>query len=125
MVFDTSTLARRYLSQAHNALLEGDYGAAKSMAEAAIKLNPGFFQAHNTLGICFSIDKDFVKALACFDASLAIQPNQTEANINRVSVLEILGEQLNLKPLDLKSMPYFGNETMGLAIFVREEENND
>jgi len=125
MFLNTTTLADWYLLQAHSAFAKGDYGAAKSMAEAAIKLNPRYFEAYNTLGICFGIENDCVGAIACFDASLNIEPNQTEANLNRVTALEILGEQLNLKPLDLKSMSAFGNETTGCAIFVREDGNND
>lgn len=96
----------------------------EAMTEVTIKLDTRYFEAHNTLGICLSMDKDFVGALACFDAALKIQPNQIEANFNRVTALEMLGERLNLKPLDPKSMSAFGNETMGCAIFVREDSNN-
>jgi tetratricopeptide (TPR) repeat protein len=125
MFDDNSPSANRYLSQAHDALLQGDFALAKTMAEDALKLNPRSYQAHNALGICFGVLSDYIGALACFDASLNIQPNQTEANINRVATLEMLGKQLNLKPLDPESMSAFGDETMGCAIFVRGDDNND
>lgn len=120
-MFSNASQAERYLSQAHDALIRKDYGFAKMMAEAAVKMNPEFFEAHNTLGTCFIIAGDPLRALACFDASLKIQPNQKEAHFNRVTALEILGQRLNLKPLDLEALPEFGKGTTGLAIFVKEE----
>ena len=124
MFLNTTKLAEQYLLQAHSDIVKGDFVGAKAKAKTAIKLNPRYFEAHNTLGACLSMDKDLVGALACFDTSLKIQPNQIEAKLNRVTALEMLGERLNLKPLDLKSMAAFGNETMGCAIFVREDSND-
>ena len=125
MFLNTTKLAEQYLLQAHSDIVKGDFIGAKAKAKTAIKLNPRYFEAHNTLGACLSMDKDLVGALACFDTSLKIQPNQIEAKLNRVTVLEMLGERLNLKPVDLKSMSAFGNETMGCAIFVKKDNNND
>lgn len=125
MFLNTTKLADQYLLQAHSDIVKGDFVGAKANAKTAIKLNPRYFEAHNTLGACLGMDKDFVGALACFDTSLKIQPNQIEAKLNRVTVLEMLGGLLNLKPLDPKSMSAFGNETMGCAIFVKEDDKND
>lgn len=125
MFLNTTKLADQYLSQTYSDIIKGDFVGAKANAEFAIKLDTSYFEAHNTLGICLSMDKDLVGALACFDTSLKIQPNQIEAKLNRVTALEMLGERLNLKPLDPKSMSAFGNETMGCAIFVKKDNNND
>ena len=125
MFLHTTKLAEQYLLQAHSDIVKGDFVGAKAKAKTAIKLNPSYFEAHNALGICCCLDMDYAGASVCFDTSLKIQPNQIEAKLNRVTVLEMLGERLNLKPVDLKSMSAFGNETMGCAIFVRKDSNND
>lgn len=119
MFSNSSTLAEGYLSQAHIDIAKGDFDTAKLMAEAAIEVNPRYFEAFNTLGICFIKGGDCIRALACFDISLQIQPNQPEANSNKAVALEILGEALGLKPIDPAYMP------LGCAIFVEEDNKND
>ena len=91
MFLNTSKLADWYLSQAHSALAKGDFVEAKANAKAAIKLDPRYFKAYNTLGICFGYANDFVSAIACFDKSIELKPNQTEAQINRITALIMQG----------------------------------
>lgn len=109
-------LANWYLSQAHNALVQKDFAAAKAMAETALSLDRSS-KAFNILGICLRELLDYPLALVCFDESLKIQPDQTEARLNKTTTLEMLGKLLNLKPV-------FGNEIMGCATFVWEKGNN-
>ena len=109
-------LANWYLSQAHNALVQKDFAAAKAMAETALSLDRSS-KAFNILGICLRELLDYPLALVCFDESLKIQPDQTEARLNKTTTLEMLGKSLNLKPV-------FGNEIMGCATFVWEKGNN-
>ena len=90
MFLNTTKLADWYLSQAHSALAKGNFITAKAMAEAAIKLDPSF-EAYNTLGVCFGSANDFKSAIACFDKSIELKPNQTEAQINRITALIMQG----------------------------------
>ena len=66
-------LANWYLSQAHNALVQKDFAAAKAMAETALSLDRSS-KAFNILGICLRELSDYPLALVCFDESLKIQP---------------------------------------------------
>ena len=116
MSINNSQLANWYLSLAQNALAQEDYVAAKAMAETALSLDRSS-KAFNILGICLRELLDYPLALVCFDESLKIQPDQTEARLNKTTTLEMLGKLLNLKPV-------FGNEIMGCATFVWEKGNN-
>ena len=95
MSLDTIKLADQYLSQAHSALAKGNFITAKAMAEAAIKLDPSF-EAYNTLGVCFGSANDFKSAIACFDKSLEMKPDQTEAKVNRSTALIMQGKMARL-----------------------------
>lgn len=95
MSLDTIKLADQYLSQAHSALTKGNFITAKAMAEAAIKLDPSF-EAYNTLGVCFGSANDFKSAIACFDKSLEMKPDQTEAKVNRSTALIMQGKMARL-----------------------------
>ena len=123
MFVNDSQESIRYLFKARKALEQGDFAAAKAHAESVLNLNPSpSYEALNILGICFVEYKEYIEALACFDASLIIQPKQTEARLNRAKALVLLGKRLNLKPLDTGA---FGEETLGCAIFVRGDDKND
>ena len=95
MFDDNSSLANRHLSQAHSALAKGDFITAKAMAEDAINLDPSF-EAYNTLGVCFGSANDFKSAIACFDKSLEMKPDQTEAQVNRSTALIMQGKMARL-----------------------------
>jgi len=95
MFLNTSKLADQYLAQAHSALAEGNFITAKAMVEAAIKLDPSF-EAYNTLGVCFGSANDFKSAIACFDKSLEMKPDQTEAKVNRSTALIMQGKMARL-----------------------------
>ena len=90
MLLHTATLADWYLAQAYNDLATRDYHTTKVKTEAAIKLDPSS-KTYNTLGICFGYANDFVSAIACFDKSIELKPNQTEAQINRITALIMQG----------------------------------
>ena len=98
MFLHTAILTEWYLSQAHSVLDKGNFITAKSMAEAAIRLDPSF-EAYNTLGLCFSSVDDFKRAIACFDKSIEMKPDQTEAQINRITALIMQGERARLNEL--------------------------
>ncbi|MEN9671959.1 MAG: hypothetical protein RL553_224 [Planctomycetota bacterium] len=91
MFLHTAILTDWYLAQAHSALAQGDFVEAKANAKAAIKLAPRYFKAYSTLGICFGYANDFASAIACFDKSIELKPNQTEAQINRITALIMQG----------------------------------
>ena len=95
MSLDTIKLADQYLSQAHSALAKGNFITAKAMVEAAIKLDPSF-EAYNTLGVCFGSANDFKSAIAWFDKSLEMKPDQTEAKVNRSTALIMQGKMARL-----------------------------
>ena len=99
MFLNTTKLADWYLSQAHNALAKGDFIEAKAKAKAAIKLDPRYFKAYNTLGICFGYANDFVSAIVCFDKSIELESNQTEAQIDRITALIMQGGGARLNEL--------------------------
>ncbi len=109
MFDDNSSLANRHLSQAHSALAKGDFITAKSMAEAAIKLDPSF-EAYNTLGVCFGSANDFKSAIACFDKSLEVKPDQTEAKVNRITALIMQGNSARLEELEKGHISVIGKE---------------
>jgi len=126
MFLNTTKLAEQYLLQAHSDIVKGDFVGAKAKAKTAIKLNPRYFEAHNTLGACLSMDKDFVGALACFDASLKIQPNQIEANFNRVTALIMQGNSARLEELEKGHISVIGKElTDVFNNLYKEDSNND
>ena len=95
MLLHTAILTDWYLSQAHSVLDKGNFITAKAMAEAAIKLAPSF-EAYNTLGVCFGSANDFKSAIACFDKSLEMKPDQTEAKVNRTTALIMQGKMARL-----------------------------
>ena len=99
MFLNTTKLADWYLSQAHSALAKGDFVEAKANAKAAIKLDPRYFKAYNTLGICFGYANDFVSAIVCFDKSIELESNQTEAQIDRITALIMQGGGARLNEL--------------------------
>ena len=98
MFLNTSKLADQYLAQAHSALAKGNFITAKAITEDAINLDPSF-EAYNTLGICFGYANDFVSAIVCFDKSIELESNQTEAQINRITALIMQGGGARLNEL--------------------------
>ena len=98
MLLHTATLADWYLPQAYNDSDTRDYHTTKVKTEAAIKLDPSS-KTYNTLGICFGYANDFVSAIACFDKSIELKPNQTEAQINRITALIMQGGGARLNEL--------------------------
>ena len=124
MSLDTIKLADQYLSQAHSALAKGNFITAKSMAEAAIRLDPSF-EAYNTLGLCFSSVDDFKRAIACFDKSIEIKPDQTDAQFYRTAALTMQGMMVRIDELE-------GGQALGIDEVItdviynllKEDSNN-
>lgn len=124
MFLNTTTLADRYLSQAHSALAKGDYGTAKAMAEAAIKLDPSF-EAYNTLGVRFGSANDFKNAIACFDKSIEMKPNQTEAQVNRVTAWIRQGKRARLDELEKGHVSVIDKEVTDMFDKLFKEDRNN
>ena len=124
MFLNTTKLADWYLSQAHSALAKGNFITAKAMVEAAIKLDPSF-EAYNTLGVCFGSANDFKSAIACFDKSLAVKPDQTEAKVNRITALIMQGNRARLDELEKGHISVIGKELTDVFNNLYKENSNN
>ena len=124
MLLHTAILTDWYLSQAHSVLDKGNFITAKSMAEAALRLDPSF-EAYNTLGLCFSSVDDFKRAIACFDKSIEIKPDQTDAQFYRTAALTMQGMMVRIDELE-------GGQALGIDEVItdviynllKEDSNN-
>jgi len=125
MFDDNSSLANRHLSQAHIALAKGDFITAKAMAESALKLNPKSFEAYNTLGVCFGSANDFKSAIACFDKSLEVKPDQTEAKVNRITALIMQGNSARLEELEKGHISVIGKELTDVINNLYKEDRTN
>ena len=125
MFDDNSSLANRHLSQAHSALAKGDFITAKAMAESALKLNPKSFEAYNTLGVCFGSANDFKSAIACFDKSLEVKPDQTEAKVNRITALIMQGNSARLEELEKGHISVIGKELTDVINNLYKEDRTN
>jgi tetratricopeptide (TPR) repeat protein len=81
---------------AHNAkgiqaLEAGRLDDAKNWFVGALKLAPGFSEAHKNLGIVFSRQGDWDRAAAALEFALAINPHYSEARVNLGKVYEHVG----------------------------------
>lgn len=124
MFLNTSKLADQYLAQAHSALAKGDFSTAKAMAEDAINLDPSF-EAYNTLGVCFGSANDFKSAIACFDKSLEVKPDQTEAKANRITALIMQGNSARIEELEKGHISVIGKELTDVFNNLYKENSNN
>jgi len=109
MFLNTTKLADWYLSQAHSALATRDYHTTKVKTEAAIKLDPSF-KTYNTLGICFGMADDLENAIARFTKSIKMNPDHTEAKVNRITILEKMEKRKRLHELEKGHISVIGKE---------------
>ncbi|MBI3607899.1 MAG: tetratricopeptide repeat protein [Nitrospirae bacterium] len=81
---------------AHNAkglqsLEAGQLDAARDWFEGALRLAPGFSEAHKNIGVVFSQLGDWDRAAAAFEFALKINPHYAEARIDLGKVYEHVG----------------------------------
>jgi tetratricopeptide (TPR) repeat protein len=81
---------------AHNAkglqaLDAGQFEAARDWFERALRLAPGFSEAHKNIGVVFARLGDWDRAAAAFEFALKINPRFSEARINLGKVYEHVG----------------------------------
>lgn len=124
MFLNTSKLADQYLAQAHSALAKGNFITAKAITEDAINLDPSF-EAYNTLGICFGYANDFVSAIACFDKSIEMKPDQTEAQINRITALIMQGKMERLHEIAEGHVSGIGKVITDMSDNLLKENSNN
>jgi len=123
MLLHTATLADWYLPQAYNDLTTRDYHTTKVKTEAAIKLDPSS-KTYNTLGICFGMADDLENAIARFTKSIKMNPDQTEAKVNRITILGKMEKRKRLHELE-------GDQVTGVYEIVTDvvynllKENSD
>jgi tetratricopeptide (TPR) repeat protein len=73
-------------------ILRGQYGAALQQLEGAKSSGASPADVENLRGLAILLQGDAKKALASFDAALALQPALSEARFNRALALLRLGE---------------------------------
>ncbi len=61
----------------------GNHGVAREMLEHALRLNPGFADAHHNLGVAMAGLGDSEGALAQYDEALRLKPGVAQIHVNR------------------------------------------
>ena len=81
---------------AHNvkglqSLEAGQFEAARDWFERALRLAPGFSEAHKNIGVVFARLGDWDRAAAAFELALKINPEYSEARVDLGKVYEHVG----------------------------------
>ncbi len=71
---------------------EGKFGEAEPMLKEVAKLNPGYADVHNKLGIIANLQGNLRKASEHFEKALELNPRYTEASLNLAVTYNDLGE---------------------------------
>ena len=71
----------------------GDVPAAVREFRHGLELDPGSVNLHNSLGVCYAVQKDYEHALAEFTAALRLQPDDHMAVYNLGLVQALLGRR--------------------------------
>ena len=116
---------------AHNvkglqALETGQLDAARDWFERALRLAPGFSEAHKNIGVVFARLGDWDRAAAAFEFALTINPRFSEARINLGKVYEHVGRpDLALQEYDRLLQDDPGNTAvLGRTAFLLEERGD-
>jgi len=72
---------------------QGDVPAAVREFRHGLELDPGSVNLHNSLGVCYAVQKDYEHALAEFTAALRLQPDDHMAVYNLGLVQALLGRR--------------------------------
>lgn len=70
-----------------------DIAGAMIEYERGLRLDPGNENLHNSLGVCYGIQGDQEKAMACFEKTLAINPSEIMAIYNTGYLHQLGGRQ--------------------------------
>jgi tetratricopeptide (TPR) repeat protein len=71
---------------------EGKFTEAEPVLREVIKINPGYADVHNKLGVISNLNGDLGKAAEHFEKSLEINPRYTEASLNLAVTYNDMGE---------------------------------
>ncbi|MBU6377397.1 MAG: tetratricopeptide repeat protein [Gammaproteobacteria bacterium] len=73
-------------------LAEGDAETARTLIDRAVRLHPGYAEAHLNLGSVYRALGQPREALACYDTALSLRSDLVDAHYNRGLVLHESGE---------------------------------
>jgi tetratricopeptide (TPR) repeat protein len=92
-VISEETVVAMYMNnRAAEALVRGDLDSAYAWAREAMRNEPGFMSAHNTLGVVYMRHGNLAQAGEVFDSVLRREPENTRAMSNLASVYQQQGK---------------------------------
>ncbi len=102
---------------------QGSVAEAKQKIEQQLQQNPNSVEGWNLLGIIYTSQRDFAKALDAYQRALAIEPKSTKTrnNLGNVYVAQqnlALAEQEFRKALQLDPANSDGNYNLGLVLLA-------
>jgi len=120
-----ATIVAMYMSnRAAETLAKGEVDAAYWWAREAVRKEPKFLSAYNTLGVIYRLHGDLKLAERVFDEVLKREPANTQAMSNLALLLTDLGRRaeadaLKLKLAQLQPHPPFSYFNLGMAAMAR------
>ncbi len=109
--------------EAETLLQQGSVDEAKKKIQEQLALNPSV-EGYNLLGIVYSSEKDYAKALEAFQHALKIDPNSTKT-CNNLGNLYVAQERLDLAEKEFRKVLHLdpansdGNYNLGLILMAR------
>ena len=80
------------LQQAQELIQKGEFQQARKLVQGQLDLNPSSVEAYNLLGITYTSEKDYDKALAAFQHALKLAPDSAKTHNNLGNLLRRRGE---------------------------------
>jgi Flp pilus assembly protein TadD len=121
--------ARKYNKEAMKLIQRNDLAGAETKLQAAIKADPFYGPAHNSLGIVYLRQKNYYEAAGQFDKAGSYMPRNAVPRNNMGLVLEVSGKLEGAAKsfeeaaaLDPSSIEYAGNLARA---YVRLGRNDD
>ena len=109
--------------------LQGRFGEALALYDAALRGNPGMAAAHSNRGLLLQALNRFDEALQCFGRAIELQPNYADAHYNRGIALRCLGrmgEAIRAYDHAIRIQPHhpeaWNNRGIALRLLERPDE---
>src|SRR5580700_1453868 len=112
------------LEEAEELLRRGSVDRAKNKIQEELLRDPSSVEGYDLLGIVYTDEKDYAKALEAFELSLQLDPNSTRA-LNNLGNLYVAENKLDLaekefrKVLRLEPGNRDGNYNLGLVLMAK------
>lgn len=112
------------LQQSEELIQQGHFEEAKQLIDEQLRLNPSDVEAYNLLGIVYTDEKDYTRALDAFQQALKLDPDSKTTH-NNLGSLYVAQQRLDLAEIEfttvLKVAPYNrdANYNIGLLLMAK------